>query len=81
MTTSTFALADVAWLEGLASYFDDDYYDLRMKTSAFARIDATRLEEPAFHFGSDYFDPRHRLFRLRSPRYELRPRGAGDKAD
>ena len=53
----------------------------------FALADIGRLEGLAFYFGDDYFDPRHRLFRLcllkniRSLRYELRSRGAGDKAD
>ena len=95
MTAPAFSLADTARLEGLAFYFGDDYYGLRPRRRisargarlAFALADTARLEGLALHFGDDYFDPRHRLFRLRllknlrSPRNELRPRGAGDKPD
>ena len=95
MNALAFALVDTARLEGLAFYFGNDYYGLRpcrhISTRgarlAFALADTAQLEGLALHFGDDYFDPRHRLFRLRllknlrSPRNELRPRGAGDRED
>ena len=95
MTATAFALANPARLEGLAFYFGDDCYGLRPRRHisargarlAFALADTARLEGLALHFGDDYFDPRHRLFwlcllkNLHSPHYELRPRGAGDRAD